>query len=93
MSDKQVQERNTNSTMKMPWLSVLLAGVLLIPAGAWSQGGRNKSVASGASKPVIEVRVTSHDFGEVYKEDTFRHAFTVRNAGNADLVIEDVKPG
>jgi hypothetical protein len=79
--------------MKMRWLTFLLAGVLLIPAGAWSQGGRNKSVASGASKPAIQVLVTSHDFGEVYKQDTFRHAFTVKNTGNGDLVIEEVKPG
>jgi hypothetical protein len=93
MSDRKLEERNPHGAMKMRLLSLLLAGVLLIPAGAWSQGGKNKSVATGSTKPVIEVLVTSHDFGEVYKQDTFRHAFAVRNKGNADLVIEDVKPG
>lgn len=78
--------------MKMRWLSYLLAVAVMIPAGAWSQGGR-RSATTGGTKPVIEILVTTHDFGEVYKTDVFRHAFTVHNRGNADLVIEDVKPG
>lgn len=78
--------------MKMRWLAWLLAGVLAIPAGAWAQAAKPRS-ATGGTKPVIEIPITDHDFGEVYKESKFLHAFTVYNRGNADLVIEEVKPG
>ena len=76
--------------MKMRWFAFALLGALMVPAGGQAQKARPG--APGA-KPVIEVPITAHSFGEVYKEDKFVHAFTVYNRGDADLVIEEVKPG
>jgi Protein of unknown function (DUF1573) len=86
-------ERKPNGTMKMRLLILSLLAALLVPAGVWAQGGAARKTASSGLKPVIEIPTTSHDFGEVYKQDKFAHAFTVYNRGNADLVIEEVKPG
>jgi hypothetical protein len=35
----------------------------------------------------------TYDFGEVFERDKYEYKFTVRNRGDADLMIEDVKPG
>lgn len=84
--------KERNGTMKMRWPILSLLAALLAPAGLPAQGA-NPNAAPGSSKPVIEIPVTNHDFGEVYKEGKFVHAFTVYNRGNADLVIQEVKPG
>jgi hypothetical protein len=73
-----------SGTMKMRWLVCALALAQSMPAVPFAQN---------AGGPVIQIPVTTHDFGEVYKQDKFIHAFAVRNVGGADLVIQDVKPG
>ncbi len=54
------------------------------------------SVAIGADtekQPKILVEEIRHDFGKIYERKVYRHAFKVKNAGTADLIIERVKPG
>jgi hypothetical protein len=77
--------------MKMRWLSFVLAGALAVPAGSWGQGAKARPGDAGP-RPRIEILVTDHDFGQMFHQETYVHAFTVHNRGDADLVIEDVKP-
>jgi len=44
-------------------------------------------------QPAIVIDELRHDMGEVYEQDKFKHVFKVRNTGEADLVIKNVKPG
>jgi len=76
--------------MKMRWLTGAVFLALMIPAGSGAPYAKGNAAGDG---PVIEIKNTSHDFGEVFKNEKFVHAFIVRNAGTADLVIEEVKPG
>ena len=79
--------------MKMRWLILSLLVTTLVPMGVLAQRATPKQQPPGAVVPVIEITNTTYDFGEVYKQDKFLHAFTVYNRGKVDLVIEDVKPG
>ena len=78
--------------MRSKWVTLALAATLALPATAAAQRRSDSGAAKGPS-PVIEIPVTSHDFGDVYKEGKFLHAFTAYNRGGADLIIEEVKPG
>ena len=49
--------------------------------------------AQDEAKPTILIEEKRFDFGEIYEQDRYRHEFTVKNTGNADLKIEKVKPG
>lgn len=81
--------------MKMRWLILSLLVTLLVPVGALAQtpAPLPRKQPPGSTKPAIEITNTTYDFGKIYKQDKYTHAFTVRNVGNADLVIEEVKPG
>ena len=80
--------------MKIRWLILSLLVTLLVPVGLFGQAKPlPKKQPPGSIKPVIEITNTTYDFGEIYKQDKYLHAFTVHNRGNADLVIEEVKPG
>jgi hypothetical protein len=48
---------------------------------------------TGGAKPLIEIPRMRQDFGDVFERAQYEYAFVVRNRGQADLVIEDVKPG
>ena len=72
--------------MKKAFAAILLLGILLVVAG--SIGAQ-----SNGPQPVAEFKETTFDFGEVFEQAEYRHIFVVRNAGKADLLIEDVKPG
>jgi Protein of unknown function (DUF1573) len=50
-------------------------------------------VAQAADQPSAVFSETTFDFGEVFEQKEYRHVFTVKNVGKADLVIEDVHPG
>ena len=43
--------------------------------------------------PVIVIQEPNHNMGEIFEAKVYKHVFKVRNEGNADLVIENVKPG
>jgi Protein of unknown function (DUF1573) len=45
------------------------------------------------AKPSIEIPRIVQDFGDVFERATYEYAFVVRNRGQANLVIESVKPG
>ncbi|UCG52339.1 MAG: DUF1573 domain-containing protein [Candidatus Latescibacterota bacterium] len=44
-------------------------------------------------QPNIVIEELRHDLGEVFETDKYKHAFKVSNTGDAELVIESVKPG
>ncbi len=51
------------------------------------------SPSAAQSKPSIEIPRMREDLGRVFERANYEYSFVVRNRGNADLVIEDVKPG
>jgi len=75
------------------WMVAALSLALLVPAAGGAQNAQKKPAATGGPKPSIEIPKMKHDFGEVFEREKYEYTFTVRNRGNADLVIEDVKPG
>jgi hypothetical protein len=93
--------------MKTRWLvaalgsALLIAGVALAQeAGKTAPEGKTPAPAAPAAKPAaqgtrpsIEMPRLNYDFGETFHLEQYAYAFVVRNRGNADLVIEDVKPG
>jgi hypothetical protein len=89
--------------MKTRWFSGALVCAFMIPALVGAQEPAKTTPAQGApdaakkaapgTKPVIEMPRLNYDFGEVFHLDKYGYVFVVRNRGNADLIIEDVKPG
>lgn len=82
--------------MKSRGLIAVLALALMLPAAGYAQNtapAPAPAPAPGGKRPVIEIPTTSFDFGDLYHQDQYTHAFTVKNTGKADLLIEDVKPG
>ena len=75
--------------MKKRWLTGMLVLALLVPVMAQAQEGS----ATALKQPAIEIPSMSYDFGDVYHQDKYVHAFTIKNKGSGDLVINDVKPG
>jgi len=74
----------------------LLALALMLPASGVAQPPAQngaKAPAPGGPRPVIQLPAMSFNFGDIYHQESYVHAFTVKNTGNADLTIEDVKPG
>ena len=49
--------------------------------------------AAGDPAPSIVIPKMRHDFGDIFEQEKYEYQFLVRNAGKADLVINDVKPG
>ncbi len=82
--------------MKLRTSIVLLVLALALPATGIAQAPAQngaKASAPGGPRPVIEFPSMSFNFGEIYHQDQYVHAFTVKNTGNAELTIEDVQPG
>ena len=76
----------------------LLALALMLPASGMAQppahnDAKAPAPAAGGPRPIIMIPSMAFNFGEMYHQDSYVHAFTVKNTGNADLTIEDVKPG
>jgi len=78
------------SQMKRRYLATVLALSLALPGVISAQGDKQESKGP---KPSIEIPVMTFNIGKVFERDTYDHTFTVRNRGNGDLIIEDVKPG
>ena len=51
------------------------------------------TTAQAEGKPKIVIDEMRHDLGEIFETDVYKHKFTIKNDGDADLVIEKVKPG
>lgn len=71
----------------------MLGLVLMLPGMAMAQTPAKTTPATSGTRPKIEIPVMSFDFGTMYHQDQYAHEFTVRNRGNAELLIQDVKPG
>jgi hypothetical protein len=79
--------------MKMRWLLCVLVLALMAPMAVLGQKDAVKAPAPSGPQPVIEITDMAFSFGDLYHQDKFVHAFTVKNRGKADLVIAEVKPG
>jgi hypothetical protein len=77
--------------MKRRYLATVLALALALPGVISAQG--DKKEESKGPKPVIEIPDMTFNIGKVFERAKYDHTFTVRNRGNGDLIIEDVKPG
>jgi hypothetical protein len=49
--------------------------------------------ASVGPAPMLVIESLTHDFGEVKAGTPLRYAFKIKNAGNSDLLINNVAPG
>jgi hypothetical protein len=49
--------------------------------------------AESGKLPVAKYPETEHDFGKINQGDKVEHTFKVSNAGTADLIISEAKPG
>ena len=75
--------------MKRLYLASVLALALALPAVISAQGDKE----SKGPAPAIEIPDMVFNLGKVFERAKYDHTFTVRNRGNGDLIIEDVKPG
>lgn len=48
--------------------------------------------AQDEGQPVLDIPKLRHDFGKVFERDEYKYEFIVRNRGQAELLIKDVKP-
>jgi len=76
--------------MKRLYLATVLALALALPVVISAQDDKQESKGP---KPVIEIPDMTFNLGKVFERAKYDHTFTVRNRGNGDLIIEDVKPG
>ena len=63
----------------------------LVPTAGRAQNAAK--APGGGPQPKIEVLSMAYDFGDVYHQEKYVHAFVVRNRGDADLIIKEVNPG
>jgi len=70
-----------NRTLSRSMMTVLAVTAALLP------------VSARAGQPKIEIPETRHDFGRVFERKQYIHEFPVYNRGDADLIINNVRPG
>jgi len=74
--------------------ALILLGLLWSPAFAQRAGDQaDKAVAAGDGAPLLLVTQTEIDLGDMPKGSSADARFELRNAGNADLHILDVRTG
>jgi hypothetical protein len=78
--------------MRRKLLMGALALALALPAAAGAQNASKTSPAPGGPRPAIDIPRMSYDVGKVFEQKAYEYSFVVRNRGNADLLITDVKP-
>lgn len=77
-------------------LIVAVFGFLCLPCAAGASQltpGPGSQASQTAPLPKIVVENPQAYLGEVMEDGTVSHDFVVRNAGNAPLIIEQVRPG
>lgn len=79
--------------MKKRWLTGMLVLALLVPVMVQVRAQAQEGSSTALKQPAIEIPSMSYNFGDVYHQDKYVHAFTIKNKGSGDLVINDVKPG
>ena len=50
------------------------------------------AAAQDEGQPALDIPKLRHDFGKVFEREEYKYEFKVRNRGQAELVIKDVKP-
>lgn len=50
------------------------------------------AVSQDEAQPKLVIPKTRHDFGKVFERESYAYSFKVRNRGQADLLINSVKP-
>jgi hypothetical protein len=48
---------------------------------------------SDEKQPTAHIKNLGYDFGSIFEQESYVHKYVVKNTGNADLIIESVKPG
>lgn len=76
----------------MKFIKPIMALGLLVLLAAAAIAQEHPPKAEGAA-PKLFIESPTHDFGEVKEGTPLRFAFTVKNQGTADLLIQDVRPG
>lgn len=65
--------------------SVTLLLLLTFVSPSWA--------ADAGPQPKIEIPRIRYDIGKIFEQPQYEYAFTVRNRGKADLIIDKVQPG
>ena len=82
--------------MKTRCLTMILVGLLAVPAVGSAQDAAKKTdsgATKSAGRPIMDIPRMTYDFGETFELPEYAFTFIVRNRGDADLIIEEVKPG
>ncbi len=58
-----------------------------------SVDGDHTVISADEPAPDIVIPKMKHDFGDVFEREKYEYSFVVRNRGEAELQIENVKPG
>lgn len=82
------------------WAVILVLGCVTASAADQTDDADKGDAAAQAMEedaaepfPGILIDEPVFDFGSLYEGDPVVHTFVIRNKGDADLVIEKVKPG
>jgi hypothetical protein len=84
--------------IKMKDLSCFLLAVLLVSASACGHKGKSKEnvvaseIDTTLQKTTIRFVALEHDFGQVKEGEKVAHTYEVINTGDADLLLQSVKP-
>jgi len=71
----------------MKWLVIVLIGFTICFYSRFTQA------VTPEAKPVVEIPSPRHDAGTHWEGEIVTHGFEVKNSGNSELRILNVKPG
>lgn len=76
-------------------LLALIMACAIAGSALQKQPGKSAGPVAGenGAQPLLVIESATHDFGEIKAGTPLRHAFKIKNTGNADLLIESVSPG
>lgn len=63
------------------------------PSAKPAKGKPQTAAPAARNTPAIDIPETTFDFGEVFEGAEVTHDFIVKNAGKAELLIDQVRPG
>ena len=66
----------------------LILGVILLIFACTALAQENDE-----KQPAVSITNLQYDFGTIFEQESYVHKYVVKNTGNADLIIESVKPG
>ncbi len=84
-------------TLRYKWVVACLWHFLVwgfaLPLAAAPAAEGDGGEGSPTPRPKVRVRERAYQFGEVKEGTTVSHVFVLENAGDAELLIQRVKPG